>query len=109
MYRFLCFFICIVLLLACDSQEPEKPEEIVDCNVITWQNDILPLMKSSCATSGCHDGITRLDWSNYDLVKKYSATIKSRTKSRNMPVDGSLTQKEIDMIACWVDNGALNN
>jgi hypothetical protein len=76
---------------------------------ISWQEDILPIMESSCATTGCHDGISRRDWTDYNEVKEYAASIKSKTVDRSMPFDGPLPQEEIDMIACWVDSGALNN
>jgi hypothetical protein len=68
---------------------------------ISWQNDILPIMVESCATSGCHDGITRLDWRDYNNVKQYAASIKENTQNRSMPFDGTLPQDEIDKIACW--------
>jgi hypothetical protein len=76
----------------------------------SWENDILPLMKRSCAVEGCHDGISRRDWSQYDEVKRYASSAKLRTQNRSMPFEGPpLTQDEINLIACWVDNGALNN
>ena len=77
---------------------------------ISWSNDILPMMKTSCAIAGCHDGISRLDWTDYAEVKRYATTIKQRTKDRSMPFDGPpLPQEQIDLIACWVDLGARDN
>ena len=77
---------------------------------ISWQNDILPIMETSCATSGCHDGISRLDWSDYAEVKRYATQVKQRTKDRSMPFDGPpLPQEQIDLISCWVDGGAPEN
>ncbi|MFZ6011709.1 MAG: hypothetical protein ACOYXT_15305 [Bacteroidota bacterium] len=75
----------------------------------SWQNDILPIMVSSCATSGCHDGISRLDWRVYSEVKKYADVIKEKTQDRSMPFNGPLPQNKIDLIACWVDDGAPEN
>jgi hypothetical protein len=76
---------------------------------ISWQNEILPIMQTACALSGCHDGVTRLDWRNYDNVKQYAAAIKENTQNKSMPFDSTLPQEDIDKIACWVDDGALKN
>lgn len=76
---------------------------------VSWVNDVLPIMTNSCATSGCHDGLARLDWRDYNEVKQFAQAIKQRTQERNMPPDKTLPQDQIDKIACWVDDGALNN
>lgn len=75
----------------------------------SWSNDILPIVQTSCAKSGCHDGASRPDLRLYANAKKYSAQMKSETKNKNMPREGSLTQTQIDLIGCWVDDGALDN
>jgi hypothetical protein len=103
------FFSCVY-----HDLEIKKPVEIpqqFDCDAqfISWQNDILPIMVRECATVTCHDGITRLDWRNYALVKQYASSIKTLTQNRSMPFDDVLPQEEIDKIVCWVDKGALNN
>lgn len=87
------------------------PEEPFVCDPeISWQNDILPIMETSCAGAGCHDGISRRDWTDYNEVKQYSTAIKQRTQDRSMPFDGPpLPQDQIDIISCWVDAGAPNN
>jgi hypothetical protein len=75
----------------------------------SWSSDILPIVQTSCAKSGCHDGAARPDLRLYANAKKYAAKMKSETKSKNMPREGSLTQSQIDLIGCWVDDGALDN
>ncbi len=75
----------------------------------SWISDIKPIVESSCVKSGCHNGVSRPDLSKYDNAKKYAAQMKSETQSKNMPRDGSLTQNQIDLIGCWVDDGALEN
>ncbi len=106
--------VCILLMasVSCVSHDlnnlsgPE-PEPLVCDPEVSWQNDILPIMASSCANAGCHDGITRRDWMDYDEVKRYAASIKQRTVDRSMPFDGPpLSQEQINLIACWVDAGA---
>ena len=77
---------------------------------VSWQNDILPIMTTSCATANCHNGVSRPnDWRIYSQVKQYAATIRQKTQNRSMPFDTTLPQDKIDLIACWVDDGALEN
>lgn len=77
----------------------------------TYGADILPIMANSCAVNGCHDGSnsTLPNFDNFIEVQVNASMIKSRTQSGNMPKTGSLTQNQIDLIACWVDDGALDN
>ncbi len=77
---------------------------------VSWQNDILPIMTTSCAVPNCHNGVSRPnDWRLYPQVKQYAATIREKTQNRSMPFDTTLPQDKIDLIACWVDDGALEN
>ncbi|MGC3946966.1 MAG: hypothetical protein QM762_21025 [Chryseolinea sp.] len=75
----------------------------------SWQNDIRPIIVKSCATSGCHNGESRMDLRVFENAKFYAASIKSKTRDRSMPREGTLSQKEIDLISCWVDDGAVAN
>ncbi|HEX6222828.1 MAG TPA: hypothetical protein VFZ52_00360 [Chryseolinea sp.] len=76
----------------------------------SWTNDIKPIMEKNCAISGCHNGVSRSNnFSEYASAKLHSKNIKSKTQDRSMPFDGSLSQNQIDLIACWVDDGALQN
>lgn len=76
----------------------------------SWANEIKPIMEKSCAITGCHNGVSRAnDFREYTSAKSHAKSIKSKTQDRSMPFDGTLTQNEIDLIACWVDDGALLN
>src|ERR687898_123261 len=76
----------------------------------SWSDDIKPIMETNCAISGCHNGVSRSnDFRQYSSAKSHAKNIKSKTQDRSMPFDGSLTQNQIDLIACWVDDGALQN
>lgn len=107
-------FSLFLLLLSCVNHDL-SPEEDIDepfvCDsTVSWENDILPIIQTSCAISGCHDGIARTNnWLNYAEVKENVATIRKKTVDRSMPFDRLLPQHQIDLIACWVDNGALQN
>jgi hypothetical protein len=75
----------------------------------SWQNDIRPIIVKSCALSGCHNGDSRSDLRVYDNAKFYAVSIKSKTRDRSMPREGTLSQNEINLISCWVDDGAVQN
>jgi hypothetical protein len=76
----------------------------------SWLNDIRPIMEKNCAISGCHNGVSRSnDFREYASAKLHAKSIKSKTQDRSMPFDGSLTQSQIDLIGCWVNDGALQN
>jgi hypothetical protein len=81
---------------------------------ISYEADIKPLIENRC--DHCHGpgGVqSHRDWTVYANVKANAAMIKSLTANGTMPKDlagtGGLPQAERDMIACWVDDGALNN
>jgi SprB repeat len=74
-----------------------------------WLTDIRPIMVTYCALNGCHNGISKPDLRIYEKAKYYAGKIKSKTQDRSMPFDGTLTQAQIDVIACWVDDGAPEN
>lgn len=75
----------------------------------SWENSIRPMITSHCSVSGCHNGISRPDLRVYTKAKQYAAQIKALTADRSMPFEGSLTQDQIDLFRCWVDEGALQN
>ena len=76
---------------------------------ISYSTSIATIISSNCAVTGCHNGSQFPDFRNFQNVQTNAAQIKTLTGNRTMPEDGMLTQSEIDMIACWVDDGALAN
>ena len=78
---------------------------------VSYQQSVAPIMMNSCAVTGCHDGSnsTLPDFTQFGQVQANASMIKARTQNGTMPPNGSLSQSEIDLIACWVDDGALNN
>lgn len=76
----------------------------------SYATDIEPVIMSSCAVTGCHDGSTaQPDFRSLATVQANAADIKSFTQTGFMPRNGTLTDQEIALIACWVDDGALDN
>lgn len=76
----------------------------------SWVNDIKPIVEAQCATGGCHDGQFRPDLRIYDKAFFYRDLMKKYTQDGSMPFDGpKLTQDQVKLIACWVDDGAPQN
>lgn len=71
--------------------------------------DIMPIIRKDCAISGCHNGSQSPRLISEEEVVKNAIRIKSETQAGTMPRNRSLTDSEIDLIACWVDDGATNN
>jgi hypothetical protein len=86
-----------------------SPVEVM--NGTSLEDDVIPIITSNCAVSGCHDGNSGIpDWSDKDNVIENAANIKNLTGNGTMPPGGrSITEEEISTIACWVDDGAADN
>lgn len=101
----------------------------IQCNpdTVYFENDILPLLSSTCAKPGCHDagtaqeGVILTDYQsiisrgkvrpgrpeNSDLWRQL---VRSGDEKMPPPSSGlSLSQAQIDMIYKWILQGAKNN
>ena len=80
-------------------------------NGTSWASDVMPIIDNNCAISGCHNGDNSSipNWTVFSNVQANASNIKTRTGNKTMPRTGSLTDAEIELIACWVDDGALDN
>lgn len=73
---------------------------------------IKAIIQTNCAVSGCHNGSQSPNLTNDNIIISSANRIQSRTTVRTMPPSSSglsLTQAEIDQIACWVADGASSN
>lgn len=76
----------------------------------SWSLDIKPIIDMRCAKPLCHvAGTGRSDLSKFSNVQQLALQIKSRTQNSSMPFDEPMASNEIQLIACWVDDGATNN
>ncbi|REE02168.1 hypothetical protein [Marinoscillum furvescens] len=78
---------------------------------VSLADDVMPIITNNCAVSGCH-GNSRSPLLNTKAEVIASASrIKARTGAGTMPPAGrpDLTQEQIDLISCWVDEGADDN
>jgi hypothetical protein len=84
--------------------------------LITYENGIKRIMDMNCAVSNCHvNGYSHGDFSNYQSmassVQDTNGSIYRRVVvQKNMPIGGySLSESQIDSIACWIVNGSKEN
>ncbi len=92
-----------------DENGCETTEVIEVLSGVSYEESIKGIIENSCAISGCHNGSVSPDLRSFETIQARAASIKSRTGNKSMPRGSSLTQSQIDMIACWVDDGALAN
>ena len=82
-----------------------------DITGVDYDGDILPVFEVRCKHSGCHPA--NGDWFTYSVAKANALKIKTQTSTRRMPKDpqpgGDLTENELALITCWVNDGAPKN
>ncbi len=77
---------------------------------VKFSTQIKPIIDTYCAISGCHMEGGNVSYKVLANIQANAKDVKSRTQSGNMPKNGpKLQQSDIDAIACWVDDGALDN
>lgn len=87
----------------------EVTQEIKIRSGVSFSGSISSIIQTNCIVSGCHNGSQFPDFRVFKNIVDNAAQIKKLTGNRTMPEEGSLTQAEIDIIACWIDDGAANN
>ncbi|SNT30574.1 SprB repeat-containing protein [Ekhidna lutea] len=76
---------------------------------VSLEKDIMPIIETNCAITNCHNGSRSPTLiTNIEIISN-AGRIKSETQEGSMPRGGTLSQLEIDLIACWADDGAPNN
>ena len=110
-----CIVLIGVLVIACKKDSENKNESgTVDCGTITttFSGTVSPLMKTSCAKSGCHaTGSTNGPGplTTYDQIFASRIRIRAVVASGQMPQDATFTAQQKAIITCWIDAGAPNN
>ncbi len=80
----------------------------------SYADEVAAILQTNCDGSTCHiGGTTGLpDWSDFSELQNKSVRVKTKILDGTMPPASSgksLSQAEIDIIVCWVDDGAPNN
>ncbi|MEM1358014.1 MAG: hypothetical protein AAGF89_07440 [Bacteroidota bacterium] len=71
--------------------------------------EVETIVTTSCAISGCHAGNVSPDFRVRENILGRANRIRARTGNASMPPPssgGSLTEQQINAIACWVADGA---
>ncbi|MEP0366700.1 MAG: hypothetical protein ABJN36_01220 [Cyclobacteriaceae bacterium] len=92
-----------------DANDCETTQQVKILTGITLSSHVEPIITSNCAVSGCHNGSQSPNLSSATGIVSSASRIRARTSAGTMPPSGSLAQSQIDEIACWVNDGALNN
>ncbi len=88
---------------------------------LTYSRDVAPILQEKCVTCHNPEGIGPMSLMTYEQVRPFAPIIKDRTTKRIMPPwhidpttgiqqfknDASLSDAQIELIAAWVDSGAL--
>lgn len=103
----LAFFV----LGSCTYESEMIPDNPINCSEITYAQNVEPIIEANCAVSSCHIPGTGLpNFRVFSTVQALAQEIKFRTGTRDMPRGGgTLSNDEINTIACWVDAGAPDN
>jgi uncharacterized membrane protein len=128
--KILVVVIFIATIWACTT-EPLLPDgftgETADgtcaTGIVSFQYEILPLISSGCAMSGCHDAITAeegvvlIDYqtimrevtpNNINESELYKVLNETGDEIMPPPPDAPFTQIQKDLIKKWINQGALN-
>lgn len=99
------------ILVSCNyDNEVDRFDIQPSAEVISLTDQVQPIIKLSCATTGCHiAGVQSPDLSQKSNIISFKDQIKSEVNARTMPVGSTLSNEEIATIVGWVNAGALDN
>ncbi len=109
-----------------EKEEPQLVESNCDSDTVYFQNTILPMVVSSCATTGCHDKASHKDGI---ILTDYASIIRTGEIKPGDPEDSEffetltddgddlmppppynpLNTDQIQQIRTWISQGAKNN
>ncbi len=126
-------FVCIFLWIGSCTHNPgvyydnvPKVSENCSADTVYFQNDILPLLNSSCAVSGCHDAITGM---HHVVLTDYAAVMKTGGINLQNPAESKIyrvlgkggddimppspaspwSHSQQEALLTWISQGAVNN
>ena len=92
-----------------DSEDCETSQSVQVLTGISWDLDVSSIITNNCALPSCHGGTQSPDLREFQNVVNNAERIKTRTGNGTMPPNATLSDTEIQHIACWVDDGAPDN
>ncbi len=92
-----------------DDNSCETSQNVQILHGISWELEVQQIIEGNCALPNCHGGTQPPDFSDFQNVVNNAENIKTRTGNGTMPPNAVLDDDDIQRIACWVDDGALDN
>lgn len=130
---FMAIIIMAVLIMAINACKHEVPVQNVNTtpvngpvpnNGVCFESEILPLLQSNCAKSGCHDAATQKEgyildsYANImrkgivagkaDNSKIYKVLFETGSDKMPQPPNPDLTAAQKSLIGKWINEGAKN-
>ena len=126
-------FILVIVFFACTHEPPVPNSPVIPPTVsnncspdsVYFTNEVMPIIASNCAMSGCHDAITRaegVNLTNYSNIMKYvkagnaggsklyKVMIEANPNDRMPPPPmAPLSATQLAKIQKWINQGAKNN
>jgi hypothetical protein len=109
--------LCLMLMLvfqSCVSHDTGK-----QCNtdrIVSFESEIKPIITTNCAIPDCHNGDNGAsrNWTELSNLQQKREEVKRRvllpkSDGQHMPKVGSISDNEIQLIVCWVEQGAQDN
>lgn len=75
----------------------------------SYAGEVKAIIDNNCISCHRAGGSGPGDFTTQAGVAARAAQVKARTGNNSMPPGGALTPVQINLIACWVDDGAPNN
>ena len=111
-------FLAALLLLVLDQScvSDDFPSYTCTGDPVSYESGVHPIIMSKCAVEGCHGSDPDLpNWTVFTTFQQEARTghVKEYVINRIMPPadspEGPLSQEQVALIACWVDQGAEDN
>ena len=98
------------MALSCTKDVYTPP--LYDCNTtVSYETDIQPIIEANCA--GCHStGFSAGDFSNFEgfKAKADQGLVNAQVfTEKKMPPTGPLPDQDLELLYCWLQDGALEN
>lgn len=92
-----------------DNEEYIYGSEDCGSNPTSYQTQIDPVISQNCAVSGCHADLQEPLLNDVNAVQNFASKINNVVQNGTMPPTGSLSDEDINLINCWINQGALDN
>lgn len=107
------FTLLTILFIFLGSCKKDLLDPECDGSKPTYDGEVKSIIDANCTNSSCHgSGSKHDDYTTYDGLSEVIANGEFEEhvlNKQNMPRGGDLSQNEINLIQCWVDNNYPEN